>query len=163
MTDRQNPHSAYRQSLERQSPTDQLVMLYDGVLSFVRQGKEAIEEKNWERRWNVIQRAAAVVNGLHEALDASKGGKAAESLSRFYKDLDARLVHIQCHNSLDACDTVIRDVKAVRDAWAETAAKQARAEEAALSAGRGFRAPDAVPTEEGDSVAEALAGLEIRA
>ena len=171
MYERRNPYQAYREARNHQSPTEQIVTLYDGVLTLVRQGMEAIERKDYEARWNAIERATAIVNGLASALDYEKGGDSAQALSGFYADVENRLRHIQCHNAADVCESVLNDVKTIRDAWSYIHETQANAENVALAAARGGElrfnpdtgAAEAVPTESGDNLAEALAGLQIKA
>lgn len=158
MTDPQDFYGAYREARSHNSLTEQVIMLYDGVINFVKQGKSAIEEQDWETRWNVLNRAIAIVNGLHEALDFDKGGEAGIALDRFYNDIDARLVHIQCHNQTELCDSVARDMKILRDVWADIA-RQERAGNA-LSSSAGAAAPQ--DGSDNDALADALKGLQLR-
>lgn len=117
MNDTLNAYGAYQSARSHQSLTEQVIMLYDGVITFSRQAKDAINNKDWEARWNLLNRAISVINGLHEALDFAQGGEPGVALDRFYKDIDTRLVYVQCHNDIDVCDTIIRDMQIMRDAW----------------------------------------------
>ncbi|MET0155380.1 MAG: flagellar protein FliS [Rickettsiales bacterium] len=149
MYERHNPYSAYRDARHHQSPTEQLVTLYDGLIVLVRQGKEAIRQKDWEGRWKAIDRATTIVNGLRGAVDHEKGGQSAVALARFYEDVENRLRRVQCHDSPTLCDALAADIKTVRDAWAHAHETQAKGEQLAVAAAKGNLRYDAASGELG--------------
>ncbi len=99
--------------------TKQLVLLYDAVIRFLRQARVAMEEQRFEDRMNLIQKASNIVTGLHSALDYEKGGEISQMLNNFYSAIDLRMIALNRTNSAEDCDKIIRDVKMMRDAWAQ--------------------------------------------
>lgn len=92
-------------------------MLYDGMIRFLRQAREAIVERRIEDRFNLLVRASDVVLGLQACLDFEQGGQVARVLYDFYSTVDARILTIQRTNDLALCDELIGELKEMREAW----------------------------------------------
>lgn len=110
-------HQAYSQALHTVGKTRQVVMLYDGIIRFLRQAQEAIEQKRIEDRFNLLVRASDVVLGLQACLDFDSGGQVARTLYDFYSSVDSRILTIQRTNDLGLCEELIKELKEMRDAW----------------------------------------------
>lgn len=110
-------YQAYMSATYTVAKTKQVVMLYDGVIRFVRQAKDAIEAKRIEDRYNLLLKASEIITGLQGALDFEEGGEVAAILYNYYSSIDSRLFSIQRSNSLQTCDEVIADLKEMRDVW----------------------------------------------
>lgn len=115
-------YDMYQQAQQNHSEIDQLLMLYDGAINFIRQSVKAIEDKDYETRWNLINRTCAIINGLHECLDFEKGGETAQALSEFYYSIDMRLVSVHHSNDIKLCETIIEELSGMRNAWRDVAA-----------------------------------------
>lgn len=115
-------YNAYQQSSNNVGQVQQVVMLYDGAINFIKQAKEAIVEKNYEKRYNLINKAIAIITGLNSCLEFNKDTEeTAKALDEFYSMIDMRLLYIQCDNSLESCDKVIADLRVMRNAWEKIA------------------------------------------
>ena len=112
-----NPYQAYSKATHTVSKTRQVVMLYDGVIRFVKQARQAIEDNRIEDRFNLINKASSVIIGLQACLDFEQGGDAAKTLYDFYSHIDMQLINIHRSNSLDDCDYVLNELKQMRDVW----------------------------------------------
>jgi flagellar protein FliS len=112
-------YQAYAAATQTVAGTRQIVMLYDGVIRFVQQAKEAIRERRIEDRYHLLIKASNVINGLQNCLDFEKGGKVAGILYQYYASIDQQLFAIQHNNSLEQCDTVLSDLRQMRDVWHE--------------------------------------------
>ena len=112
-------YQAYVQATHTVAKTKQIVMLYDGVIRFVQQAKEAIREKRIEDRYKLLLKASEVIYGLQGALDFEQGGHVAKVLYNFYSNVDMKIFTIHRTNSIEECDVVIADLKQMRDVWAE--------------------------------------------
>lgn len=110
---------AYANATQTVARTRQIVLLYDGVIRFLQQAKDAINENRVEDRYNLLIKASEVINGLQNCLDFENGGDMARVLYGFYGSIDARIFSIHRNKSLDTCDEVIRDIKQMRDVWDE--------------------------------------------
>lgn len=109
--------SSYKMASETVQKTRQLVMLYDAMIRFLKQGRLAMEESRFEDRLNLLQKASNIVIGLHSALDFEKGGEISEILNDFYSAIDLRIMSLNRSNSTSECDQIIREVKMMRDSW----------------------------------------------
>lgn len=110
-------HQAYSQAFHTVGKTRQVVMLYDGMIRFLKQAREAIIEKRIEDRFNLLTRASDVVLGLQASLDFESGGSVARVLYDFYSSVDSRILTIQRTNDLGLCDDLIAELKEMREAW----------------------------------------------
>ncbi len=110
-------HQAYSQAFHTVGKTRQVVMLYDGIIRFLRQAKEAIEQRRIEDRFNLLVKASDVVLGLQACLDFEQGGHVARILYDFYSSVDSRILTIQRTNDLGLCDELIQELKEMREAW----------------------------------------------
>lgn len=114
-----NQYQAYSTATQTMPRTKQIVMLYDGVIRFVQQAKEAIREKRIEDRYKVLTKATEVIIGLQSCLDFEQGGDVARTLFSFYSMIENRILAIHRTNSLETCDEVITEMKKMRDVWHE--------------------------------------------
>lgn len=112
-------YQAYATATQTVSPVRQIVLLYDGVVRCVQQAKEAIEQKRIEDRYHLLIKASELIGGLQGCLDFDNGGEIARILYSYYSSIDARLFAIHRTNSIEECDGIIHDLKAMRDSWNE--------------------------------------------
>lgn len=141
-------YQAYANATQTVARTRQIVLLYEGVIRFVQQAKEAIIEKRIEDRYNLLIKASEVIGGLQGCLDFDNGGEMAPILYNYYASIDARMFTIHRTNSVEMCDQIISDLKQLRDTWDEI--DQGVAAVGGQPAGAvvpGENAPAAVPPE----------------
>lgn len=115
--DRSAQYQAYNMATQTVPKTRQIVMLYDGVIRFMQQAKEAIAEKRIEDRFNLLVRAGEVIISLQNCLDHENGGEIAQILNDYYSSIDMRILSIHRSNSMEMCDRVIAELKEMRNAW----------------------------------------------
>ncbi len=113
-----NLYAAYQKASETIGEVNQLILLYEGAINFIEQAKEAINENNHEKRYNLINKVISIVTGLNSCLNFNEQtGEVAEALDKYYQDIDMRLLYIQCNNSIESCDEVIEDLRVMLNAW----------------------------------------------
>ncbi len=110
-------NKAYVNAQHTVQKSRQVVMLYDGAIRFAKQAKEAIEQKKIEERYNLLVRVSDIMQGLQSCLDFENGGEAAVSLYDFYSSIYARIIDIQRSNDAVMCESLIADLKKMRDFW----------------------------------------------
>jgi flagellar secretion chaperone FliS len=115
--DRMAQYQAYNVATQTVPKTKQIVMLYDGIIRFVQQAKEAIQEKRIQDRYNLLVRASEVIVSLQACLDHENGGNIAKILHDYYASIDMRILSIHRTNSTETCDRVIAELKEMRSAW----------------------------------------------
>ena len=112
-------YQSYATATQTVARTQQIVMLYDGIIRFVQQAKDAILEKRIEDRYKILTKASDVILGLQSCLDFENGGQIARVLYGFYSSIDSRIFSIHRTNSIETCDEVIAEMKQMRDVWYE--------------------------------------------
>lgn len=112
-------YQAYVSATQTVAKTKQIVMLYDAVIRYLQQVKEAIGEKRIEDRYNTLVKASEIIFGLQSCLDFENGKDIARILYNFYSSIDNRMFSIHRTNSVETCDEIIAELKQMRDVWQE--------------------------------------------
>lgn len=110
-------YRAYANAAMTVSKLRQVVMLYDGSIRFVQQAIEAINEKDYALRYNLLSRTTDIIAGLQTSLDYENGGNIAKLLYDYYASLDARIFSVHRSNDTAVLEGVIKDLKQMRDTW----------------------------------------------
>jgi flagellar secretion chaperone FliS len=134
-------YKAYSKATYTAPKLQQVVMLYDGTIRFVQQVREAIEKNDIETRFNKLVKAGDVIMALQASIDFDVNHEVAQILYDYYSQIDARIMAMHQHPTLEMCDGVIRDLREMRETWAAIE----RAEQAKAPGGAG---PIAVAPEE---------------
>lgn len=95
----------------------QVVMLYDGAIRFVQQAADAIEQKDYAARYNLLVKATDILSGLQSSIDHESGGEIAKLLYDYYASLDARIFAVHRSNDSKALEAVLKELRMMRDAW----------------------------------------------
>lgn len=112
-------YKAYANATLTVAKTKQIVMLYDAAIRNVQHAVEAIENKQIEARFHALNKACTIVFGLQGSLDFEQGGAIAKTLFDFYSSIDARLISVHRSNDAAMCQQVIKELKMMREAWAD--------------------------------------------
>ena len=110
-------YQAYSRANHTVPKTQQIVMLYDGIIRNLQQAKEAMEQNNIEQRYNKLVKASEIIIGLQSCLDYDQGQQAAQVLYDFYSSLDSRIIGLHRTNDAGACQSLIDEVKEMRTMW----------------------------------------------
>ncbi len=97
--------------------TQQVVMLYDGMMRHVNVAKKAIAENNVQDRFDALEKTSQILLGLQASLDFENGGDIAPILDSFYNTLYTKVHTINRTNDLALCDDVIESLKGMRESW----------------------------------------------
>jgi flagellar protein FliS len=119
--------SAYGAAANTLPPANQIVMLFDGAIRFLRTAREACDEKRVEARHEAVVKAHRIVDALQACLDHERGGELAASLSNIYTYILFRLPQIDLKNDASICEELIARLSELRGAWATLATGQAAA------------------------------------
>jgi flagellar secretion chaperone FliS len=111
--------------LECASGVELTIALYDGIVRFMNQAIEAVEQNDAEQRRAAVKRAMDIVMHLQVTLDKRKGGKPAEALTEFYTAMFALMLQGSQANSRQKFEQVIANVRNVREAWKQVLADSA--------------------------------------
>jgi flagellar secretion chaperone FliS len=111
--------------LECASGVELTIALYDGIVRFMNQAIEAVEQNDAEQRRAAVKRAMDIVMHLQVTLDKRNGGKPAEALTEFYTAMFALMLQGSQANSRQKFEQVIANVRNVREAWKQVLADSA--------------------------------------
>jgi len=111
-------HKAYSRASHTAPKTQQIVMLYDGAIRFMLQAREAMERGDVELRYRRLVRVGEIVMGLQASIDFETGGGVAPILYDFYSSIDMRILALHQNNDLEQCDSIVADLREMRNVWA---------------------------------------------
>ncbi len=100
------------------SPVQLVVMLYDGAIRFMEEGKRAMEERNYEVQNAKLQRAQKIVMELMGSLDFAQGGEVAKNLLKLYEFVLAELVEANITDDPQRISNAQHTMRELREAWA---------------------------------------------
>jgi flagellar protein FliS len=98
-------------------PVQQIVMLYDGAIRFIRLAAQDIKEKKIAEKAEHVNRALDIVNYLQGILDFTRGAEVAQTLDNLYSIVSMQI--LQGSAKLDA-EIMLRAAESlvpVRDSW----------------------------------------------
>jgi len=114
----QNPYNQYKENnIKTSSPENLTLMLYEGALKFINQGKLFIEEKNIARANETIQRAQDIIQELNITLDMKY--EVSHNLRGMYTYILERLVDANIQKDTSILNEVGDMVRELRDTWKE--------------------------------------------
>ena len=118
----QNPQAAYKQTaVETSSPEKLLIMLYAGVVKFLKQSEIALNEKKYEEAHNSLTRVQDIITELNLTLNMEQGGEIAVNLRELYTFYYNEVVQANYKKDASRLVPVIEFFETFRDVWIETA------------------------------------------
>ncbi len=97
------------------SPEELVMMLYNGIIRFVNEAKQAIDDKNIERAHNSITRAQDIVLELMSTLDMQYD--ISKNLYSIYDYISRRLIEANLKKDKVALDEVESLISDLKDTW----------------------------------------------
>jgi flagellar secretion chaperone FliS len=115
-----NAANAYRKNATLgASPVQLIVMLYDGALRFMEEGKSAIIAKDFETQNTKLQRSQKIIIELMSSLDMKKGGEISKNLLSLYTFVLNELVDANLMDDPKRVDNAARTMSDLRESWVE--------------------------------------------
>jgi len=112
------PYQQYKQnSVNTASPGELTLMLYNGCLKFIKQGKLSIIQGNIEKRHESLVKAQDIMQELMVTLNMDI--EISKNLLQMYDYIYRRLIDANTNNSIEILDEVEGFVTEFRDAWKE--------------------------------------------
>ena len=94
-----------------------ILLLYDGALAFLAQGKEKLRQRDYAAKGRLLMKAHAVVSELLACLDHEQGGEIARRLKAIYLYMLKRITDADLHKQEEAIDEVRSHLASLREAW----------------------------------------------
>ncbi|MDX6384897.1 MAG: flagellar secretion chaperone FliS [Blastocatellia bacterium] len=123
MYGRSNALASYgRVANSENDPMQQVVMLYDGAIRFLRLAGADIESGNLVAKADHTNRALDILNYLQSILDFEQGGEVASTLDRLYTLVSMKALRGSANLDARAMATAVDLLTPVRDSWNQIAA-----------------------------------------
>lgn len=98
-------------------PEELTLMLYDGILKFLKQAKLFIEQKDIEKTSNALKRAQDIIDELNITLNMEF--EVSQNLRELYVFMNTRLVEANIKKDQGIIDEVLELATEMRDTWKE--------------------------------------------
>lgn len=119
-----NRSNVYQQtSVNTSSPTQLVVMLYEGAIRFVRQSIEDANRKDFAAKSQSVDRAVAIIQHLQGTLDMEKGGAISVELDKLYTYMTSRIFEGSAKLDVAILEEVIQLLTTLLSGWQEIARK----------------------------------------
>jgi flagellar protein FliS len=102
------------------TPGQLVVMLYDGIVRFLRQADAAMAEGAVAHSGDRLTRAEAIIDELRMTLDMSRG-EIASNLDGIYAFWRTTLCEVRLHRDREKLARIIAMAANLRDGWAQVA------------------------------------------
>ncbi|KIV67868.1 Flagellar biosynthesis protein FliS [Pseudomonas sp. FeS53a] len=99
------------------SPHRLIQMLMEGGLERMAQAQGAMMRDQAPLKGELISKAIAIIGGLREALDPTRGGEIASNLDRLYEYMIARLIEANKVNDPALVNEVAGLLREVKSGW----------------------------------------------
>lgn len=111
-----NAYQVYQQnSVMLASPEKLVLMLYDGLLRFIRLGKKSLEERDFESANDCIVRAQEIVSELNVSLNMDY--EISHSLRSLYNFMYQKLIEANIKKDISIIEQVEHLVSGLKEAW----------------------------------------------
>lgn len=108
------------------SPTELVVLLYDGAIGSLQSALHQMAAGNIQNRVQNINKALAILTELQAALNFETGGDISVTLDRLYNYMRDRLFKANRDQDPAPLREVLKLMTGLRSAWVEVARKQPR-------------------------------------
>jgi flagellar protein FliS len=113
-----NPYQAYQNnSVQTASPGELTLMLYNGCLKFISQGKTAIQNGDIEAKNTNLLKAQKIIQELMVTLNMDIA--VSQNLMSLYDYMNRRIIEANIQNKVEILDEVEGYIAEFRDTWKE--------------------------------------------
>ena len=114
-TSTSNPY--LRTKVMTASPTELRLMLFDGAIKFLKQGKDGLEKKDYEQSYSGITRCQNIIMELLTTLDPEQSPELCEKLSGLYTFMYTQLVKASTERDPEIANEVLGLLQYERETW----------------------------------------------
>jgi len=115
-----NPYQQYRTtSIQTASPAKLLLMLYEGLIVFIKRGKQEIQSGNPAQAHIAIVKAQDIITELMSNLKMEY--PISQNLFQLYDYMKQRLIAANIKKDPEILDEVLTFAEELRDTWAQAA------------------------------------------
>ncbi|MBE5906059.1 MAG: flagellar export chaperone FliS [Lachnospiraceae bacterium] len=113
-----NPYQTYNNSrIMTATPAELTLMLYDGAIKFANIAKAGMEEKNYEKANNGVQKVRDIISEFQITLDRKY--PVAEDFDKVYSYIKQRLSEANVKKDPEIMEEILGHLRTMRDTWKE--------------------------------------------
>ncbi|TVQ52289.1 MAG: flagellar export chaperone FliS [Phycisphaerales bacterium] len=112
-----SPKAYLRTKILTATPAELRLMLFDGALRFAEQGREGLQQKNYEQAYNGISRCQDIVLELINSLKPEHAPDLCEKLTALYTFIYTRLVSATTERNVEMLDEAVALLRYERETW----------------------------------------------
>lgn len=113
-----SPYDRYKQSsVQTSTPAQLLIMLYDGAIRFIRGGIAAINDKDYQKKNELIGKAQTIVSELRASLNHNY--EISEQLDKLYEYINYLLIESNIRNEVDKAEEALGYLTELRESWVQ--------------------------------------------
>ena len=94
-----------------------IILLYDGAIRFLHQGRRAIESANYNQKSFALSKARDIVYELNQSLNLQEGGALAQNLRSLYNFLWRYIGQASIQNNTEMIEKSIHILEDLAAAW----------------------------------------------
>jgi len=110
-------NTAVESAVSEASPHKLVELLYDGLLKNLNLGKIFIQQQNFEKKAEHLNKALSIIAALQAGVDLDKGKDAAENFADLYWYCHQQTFKASSKNDEQLIDEVIDLIKPISEAW----------------------------------------------
>src|SRR4051794_34480875 len=100
------------------TPEQLQMMLFDGAVRFLEQGRISLEKKDWESSYNNISRAQRIITELISSLKHDVDPDLCGKLAGLYTYAYKKLIEANINHKVEALDEALKVMRYQRETWA---------------------------------------------
>ena len=108
---------AVESSVSEATPHKLVELLYDNLIKNLKLGKIFLEQKNYEKKAEHLNKSLSMIAALQAGLDYEKGKDIAENLGALYEYCYKNVFKASSSGDLSLIDEVIELIEPIADAW----------------------------------------------
>lgn len=125
MKNTQNTYQAYyKTNVQTSDQLSLIIMLYDGMIRYMKKGAMKIEQGEIEEAHNYLVRAKDIINELVSTLKMESGGDVANNLKNLYLYSFKKIVEANLKKDPKIVQEVIQIMDNLRQGWIQLKAQQ---------------------------------------
>jgi flagellar protein FliS len=94
-----------------------VVLLYEGAIRFLHQGRIAIQNGNYAQKTTALAKARDIILELNQSLNLEEGGALAQNLRSLYNFLWRYIGQAAIQNNIEMLDKSIHILEDLASAW----------------------------------------------
>lgn len=131
------PNSYLRDAILTATAEQLQLMLYDGAIRFARQGRDALQARDFEKSYEKLSRAQAIIAEMENGLRPEVNPELCSRMTSIYGFLYRKLVDASVNRDPSAIEDALKVLYIERDTWVMLIEKVNQARAAGASAPQG--------------------------